>query len=74
MIDADIYCMAHRLTRAQVFAISVKNLEYKLEKEATPETNSKTVILAKYHDFFDIVEKNTWIHTLRIKNMIKKSD
>ena len=57
MIDADAYCLACQLKRAQVFAISIRVLKFSAEKEARPETNLKTVVLEKYHDFLDVFSK-----------------
>lgn len=57
MIGAKAYCVAHRLKKAQVLALSIKDLEYQVKKEARPETDPKTVISAKYYDLLDIFSK-----------------
>lgn len=38
------YCTSCKLKRAQVFFISMKDLEYQAKKETRPETSLKTVI------------------------------
>ena len=43
MIGADAYQTACKLKRPQVFAVSMRNLEYQAEKEARTETDPKTV-------------------------------
>ena len=35
----------------------MKDLEFQAEKEARPETNPKTVVPKKYHDFLDVFLK-----------------
>ncbi len=57
MIGADAYCVACRLKRAQIFAVSMRNLEYQAEKEAKPETDLRTVVPAEYHDLLDVFSK-----------------
>lgn len=57
MIGIDDYCAACRLKEAQVFAISMKNLEYQVEKEARPETNPRSIVLEKYNNFLNIFSK-----------------
>lgn len=57
LIDVDAYCTAYKLKRAQVFAISMKELEFQATKEAKLETDLKSVIPEKYHDFLDIFSK-----------------
>ena len=54
MIGADAYYVACRLKEAQVFAVSMTDLEYQVEKEAKPKTNPRTIILAEYHDLLDV--------------------
>lgn len=44
MIGADAYQAACRLKRAQVFALSMKNIQYQAEKEARAKTNPKSII------------------------------
>ena len=57
MIEVDTYCATYCLKRAQVFAISMRDIQYHAKKEARIETDSKNVVLQKYHDFFDIFSK-----------------
>ena len=57
MIDVDAYYAACRLKEAQVFAVSMRNLEYQAEKEAKSETELRTVVPAEYHDLLDIFSK-----------------
>ena len=57
MIGADAYCLACQLKGAQVFAISIRDLEFQAEKEARPETNPKTVVPEEYHDLLDVFSK-----------------
>lgn len=57
MIGIDVYCTACKLKRTQVFDVSIKDLEYQVEKEARPKTNSKSVVLEDYHDFLNIFFK-----------------
>ena len=57
MIGADAYRAACRLKRAQVFAVSMRDLEYQAEKEAKPETDPRTVVPAEYHNFLDVFSK-----------------
>lgn len=57
IIDADAYYVAYKLKRAWIFAISTRNLEYHAKKKARPKTNSKIVVLEKYHDFSNIFFK-----------------
>ena len=57
MIGTDAYCATCRLKRAQVFTISMRDLEYQAEKETKPETDPRTVVPAEYHDLLDIFSK-----------------
>ncbi len=57
MIGADAYRTACRLKRAQVFAVSMRDLEYQAEKEARPETNSRSVVPEEYHDLLNVFSK-----------------
>ena len=73
MIYADAYYLAYQLKKAQVFAISIRDLEFQAENEFRPKTNPKTVVLKEYYDLLDVFSKKTQIHFLFIKNMIIKS-
>ena len=44
MIGANTYCIACRLKEAQMFAVSIKNIQYQAEKDARAEINAKSVI------------------------------
>ena len=44
MIGVDTYCAACHLKRAQVFAISMRDIQYQAEKEARAETDPKSVV------------------------------
>ena len=57
IIGADAYRLACQLKGAQVFAISMRDLEFQAEKEARPETNPKTVVPEEYHDLLDVFSK-----------------
>ena len=57
IIGADAYRLACQLTRAQVFAIFIRGLEFQAQKKARLETNSKTVVLEEYHDFLNVFSK-----------------
>lgn len=57
MIKAVFYCTVCKLKRTQVFAISLRNLEYQAKKTATPKTNLKNVLSKRYYDLLDIFSK-----------------
>ncbi len=57
MIGTDVYCAACYLKRAQVFAVSIRNIQYQVEKETRAETNLKSVVPQEYHDFLDVFSK-----------------
>ena len=57
MIDADAYYAACCLKRAQMFAVSVKDIQYQAEEEAEAETDSKSIVPQKYHNFLDVFLK-----------------
>ena len=57
MIGADAYRAACKLKGAQVFAVSMRDLEYQAEKEAKPETNPRSVVSEEYHDLLDVFSK-----------------
>ena len=57
MIGADAYRTACRLKGAQVFAVSMKDIQYQAEKEARAETNPKSVVPQEYYDFLDVYSK-----------------
>ncbi len=47
MIDADAYCIACHLKGTQVFAVSMREIQYQAEKEVRAETNLKSVVPQK---------------------------
>ena len=57
MIGADAYRTACKLKGAQVFAVSIRDLEYQAEKEAKPETNLRSIVPEEYHDLLDVFSK-----------------
>ena len=57
MIGADAYRAACHLKGAQVFAVSMRDIQYQAEKEARAETNPKSVVPQEYHDFLDVFSK-----------------
>ena len=44
IIGADAYCEACRLKGAQIFAVSMRDIQYQTEKEVRAETNLKSVV------------------------------
>ena len=50
--------------RAEIFAISMRNIKYQLNKGTKPLTDPKTVVPAEYHDFLDVFLKKV-LDTLR---------
>ena len=44
--------------RAEIFAISMRDIEYQLNKTTKPPTDPKTVVPAEYHDFLDVFSKD----------------
>ena len=60
MIGGDTYCTACFLKEAQVFAVSMRDIQYQAEKEDRAETNLKSVVLQEYHNFLDFfLKKNS---------------
>ena len=57
MIGADAYCAACHLKEAQVFVVSMRDIQYQAEKEARAETDPKSVVPQEYHDFLDVFSK-----------------
>ena len=57
MIGADAYRAACHLKGAQVFAVSMRDIQYQAEKEARAETDPKSVVPQEYHDFLDVFSK-----------------
>ena len=44
--------------RAEIFAISMRDIEYQLNKTTKPPIDPKTVVPAEYHDFLDVFSKD----------------
>ena len=44
--------------RAEIFAISIRDIEYQLNKGTKLLTDPKTVVPEEYHDFFDVFSKD----------------
>ena len=44
--------------KAEIFAISMRDIEYQLNKGTKLLTDPKTVVLEKYHDFLDVFLKD----------------
>ena len=57
MIGADANRAACIFKRAQVFAVSKRDLEYQAEKEVKQETDLRTIVPAEYHDLLDVFSK-----------------
>ncbi len=57
MIGTNAYCAACCLKRVQVFAISMRDIQYQAEKEARFETDPKSVVPQEYHNFLDVFSK-----------------
>ena len=53
-----IHLVKSKKRKAEVFAISIRDIKYQLNKGKTPLTNPKTVVPAEYHDFLDVFSKN----------------
>lgn len=57
MIDTNAYCTTCKLEWAQVFAVSMTNLEYQAKKKARLETDLKSVIFKEFHDLLNVFSK-----------------
>ncbi len=57
MIGVNAYHAACRLKGAQVFAVSMRDIQYQAEKEARAETNPKSIVPQEYHDFLVVFSK-----------------
>ena len=44
--------------RAEIFAISIRDIKYQLNKGTKPLTDPKTVVPEEYHDFLDVFSKD----------------
>ena len=54
MIGTNAYCLAYKLEKAHVFAISIKNLKFQVAKETRLETDLKNILPEEYHNFFNV--------------------
>lgn len=63
--------MTYRLKKTQIFTVSIKNLEYQFENKTMLKTDSKNVILKKYHDLLNKISQKTLIYFSLIINIIK---
>lgn len=72
MISAHAYYAACVLKRAQVFVISLQDIQYQAEKKPGVETDRKSVIAQEYPNFLDVFLKKTQPLSFHIKNMIFK--
>lgn len=72
MINTNIYYLACKLKKTQIFALLIKNLEYQAKKKAKVEINSKIVVLEEFYSFFDLFLKKILISFLFVKNSIIK--
>ena len=57
MVGVDAYRTTCKLKEVWIFAISMRDLEYQTEKEARPDTNSRSIVPKRYHDLLDIFSK-----------------
>lgn len=60
MINADIYYAVCKLIKAQIFAVSMRDLEYQIEKKVKPETDLRIFILEKYYNLLDVFFKKSF--------------
>ena len=57
IIDTDAYYIVCILKNAQVFAISMRELEFQEAKKAKPESDPKRIVTEEYHNFLDVFSK-----------------
>ena len=59
-IDVALFMHLARLKKqkAEIFAISMQDIEYQLNKETKLPTDPKTVVPEEYHDFLDVFSKD----------------
>lgn len=57
ILGVNTYCVVYKLKKAPVFTVSMRDLEYQIEKEARLETNLTTIILGKWHNLLNIFSK-----------------
>lgn len=56
-INTDTYCAACCLKKTQVFTISIRDIEYQVDKKARALTNQKSVMPQEYYNFLDVFSK-----------------
>ncbi len=54
IICIDTYSIACYLKEAQVFVILIRDIQHQVEKKAKAETNPKSIVFVKYHNFLDV--------------------
>lgn len=57
MIDVNVYCTTFKLKGAQIFAVSMGDLEFQITKEVKFEIDLKKVILKECYNLLDIFLK-----------------
>lgn len=55
IISNDTYHKTYYLKRTQVFFVSMKYIQYQVEKEVIAKSNPKSVVSQKYHNFFNVL-------------------
>ena len=70
IISANIYYTTCYLKKAQVFAISIKDIQYQVKKKAEAKINLKNILLKEYYDFLIFFQRQNQIFFLYIKNII----
>ena len=57
MIGADAYCATSCWKKAQVFALSMRDIQYQDKKKARAEIDPISVVPQEYYDFLDVFSK-----------------
>lgn len=57
MIGAAPFNMLAKGKKAEIYAISMRDIEYQLNKQTKPVTDPKTIVPEEYHDFIDVFSK-----------------
>lgn len=57
IININPYCAICKLKKLQIFAISIQDLKYHVEKKVRPKTNLSNIILEEYYNFLNIFSK-----------------
>ena len=53
-----VHLVKSKKQKAEIFAISMQDIKYQLNKKTKPPTNPKTVVPVEYHDFLDVFLKD----------------